>query len=50
MHASTLAIVVALGVGVGEGVAAAFDEELEDPQAPTIRPQIATTAISSRAG
>jgi hypothetical protein len=45
MHASTFEICVALGVGVGDGVAEAFEEELDDPQALITRPHVATTAI-----
>jgi hypothetical protein len=44
VQASTFEIVVALGVGVGEGVAADFEDDGDDPQA-TIRPHIATAAI-----
>jgi hypothetical protein len=47
LHASTFEIVVALGVGVG--VTEDFEEEPGDPQAPTRRPHIATTAIRPRA-
>src|SRR5712692_2221172 len=43
MHASTFEMVLALGVGVG--VTEDFEDELGDPQAPTRRPHIATTAI-----
>jgi hypothetical protein len=41
-HASTFEYTFTLGAG--EGVTAAFEEELDDPQA-TKRPHVATTAI-----
>jgi hypothetical protein len=43
VHASTFAIVFALGVGVG--ATEAFEEGLDDPQALTNKPNVATTAI-----
>jgi hypothetical protein len=50
VHASTFEISVALGLGVGEGLAEEFDEVdddgLEDPHALTTRPATATRAIT----
>jgi hypothetical protein len=47
MHASTLEISVALGLGVGEGLAEEFDDDgLDDPHALTTRPATATRAIT----
>ncbi|HAC46937.1 MAG TPA: hypothetical protein DCF65_12860 [Chloroflexi bacterium] len=43
VQASTL--VISFALGDGEGVTEAFEEELDDPQALTRRPQVATTAI-----
>jgi hypothetical protein len=42
-HASTFEYTFDLGDG--EGVAEAFEEGLDDPQALTMRPQIATTTM-----
>jgi hypothetical protein len=42
-HASTFEYTFALGAG--EGLAEAFEDELDDPQALTRRPHVATTAI-----
>jgi hypothetical protein len=50
MHASTLEISVAFGLGVGEELADEFDEveddDGEDPHALTARPATATRAIT----
>jgi hypothetical protein len=50
MHASTLVISVAFGLGVGEGLAEEFDEVdddgLDDPHALTTRPATATSAMT----
>ena len=43
MHASTL--VISFALADGDGVTEDFEEELDDPQALTRRPQVATTAI-----
>lgn len=51
MHASTFEIRVALGLGVGEGLADEFeevdDDELEDPHALTTRPATTSRAITA---
>lgn len=44
LQASTL--VISFALGAGEGVTEAFDDELDDPQALTRRPHVATTAIN----
>src|SRR5712691_1049081 len=51
VHASTFEIVFAFGVG--EGVTEDFEDELDDPQALTMSPNIATTThrpVANRTG